>query len=464
MQPQPEFRLWDTDVRLAFAERDWLDYLVPPHDEDFKFDPRIALKFRAFLSHSIPFEDESGIEHYETAAEIYASLKEQHGSRTREDELRLEIQLIHLRKTGSDSIDDHIAKFKTLIASVMAQQDPSSKYKNDKRNQLFLATLEYSDIEYEKWEMFIPFLGNTWTTMTPDSLFSATKTYYHAHILPKKKKSGQVSGNTVEGSAYFTQVSNSNSGNSGNYNYNNNNNNNNGGGGGGGNNKNDRSYYEYDSSKYCVFHSAPGHSTDECRAKLQDESYLDWLKSQKNPSARGNRTGVVKSLRTLSEDEDIWVYDSCCTDCMTGRKDNFQSFTEFKDPVAVYGVGKALLQTYGQGNVTLEDTAHHNTHGIQQLWYVPGIQESIISSYQTRNNGLKSSMDSGENFVLTARLPDSSGSTFSATTEYINRMAVFPTIRAVKPAIKVLVTTSGDSTDSPRRLRCANSGSRQFLI
>ena len=39
--------------------------------------------------------------------------------------------------------------------------------------------------------------------MTPESLFSETFTYYHAHILPKKKQSGD-NPNDVEGSVYIT--------------------------------------------------------------------------------------------------------------------------------------------------------------------------------------------------------------------------------------------------------------------
>jgi len=78
------------------------------------------------------------------AADIFFSLQQQYGLTTCEDELRLERQLLYMQKHASDSIDQHTAKFKNLLAAVMAQQDPTSKYKDDKRNQLFLATLEHS--------------------------------------------------------------------------------------------------------------------------------------------------------------------------------------------------------------------------------------------------------------------------------------------------------------------------------
>jgi gag-polypeptide of LTR copia-type len=198
------YRPWPADVKLAFAERDWSAYLVPPDEDEDKFipDPKIALKPGAFLSQAIPFQHKVGMEHCETAAELFSSLEQQYGSTSRGDELRLETELIHMRKTGSVSVEDHIAEFKSKMAAIMDQRDLSSKHKTDKRNHLFLAMLEYSDIEDEKWEMSIPFLGNTWRNMTPEALLSATLSYYYAHIAPKK--SGERS-TSVEATVYRTQ-------------------------------------------------------------------------------------------------------------------------------------------------------------------------------------------------------------------------------------------------------------------
>src|SRR5271169_6775941 len=297
------YRAWASEVTLAFAEREWTSYLITPDndpdnlDETFVPNPMVALRARAFLSQAIDFKYKAGMEHCETAAELFSSLQEQYGSTTREDEFRLETQLMFMRKLGTDSIDTHIAKFKTLIASVMAQQDASSKYKNDKRNQYFLATLEYSEIEDEKWETLIPFLGNTWKSMTPESLFSATRTYYYAHILPKKKKSTTTeTSNAVEGSVYWTQGNSRNtnsSGNSNNFgnsnrggrggrggrgrggksNYNNYGNSNNGNSNNGnfnnGNSSSNNSNNQpprdkFDPTQFCHYHGKPGHSSESC--------------------------------------------------------------------------------------------------------------------------------------------------------------------------------------------------------
>src|ERR1700685_2862682 len=52
------YRAWASEVALAFAEREWSNYLTPPDgdsDDESEFipDPKIALKARAFLSQTI---------------------------------------------------------------------------------------------------------------------------------------------------------------------------------------------------------------------------------------------------------------------------------------------------------------------------------------------------------------------------------------------------------------------------
>ena len=113
----------------------------------------------------------------------------------------------------------HTVKSKNLFAAVMTQQDPTSKYKDDKRNQLFLATLEHSKIPDENWKSFIPFIGNSWKEITPEALYSSARTYYFAHILPDKQSTmGTSTSKAIEGSVYYTQGSTSKNTNTGNYN------------------------------------------------------------------------------------------------------------------------------------------------------------------------------------------------------------------------------------------------------
>src|SRR5271167_4908751 len=441
------YRRWASDVQLAFGERRWMDYVVYPPDEKFKPDVHTLVRTKAFLSQAIPYEHGAGIEGCATAAEIFYSLQQHFGLAPREDDLRLEAQLMVLRKAGTDTIDQHITKVENLIAAIMAQQAPGKKYDNDKRNQLFLQTITHAKIEGEDWSGFVPYLGRSWHSMTPQAVFAEARIFYNSRVLPSKTTPANTS-NTIEGNVYMTQGKNTNfnnrgqsnnrgghsghDGRGGKPNYNNSNkgntSNNNSGNhnyGNKNNSNNDNQRSKYDPNQYCHFHGAAGHSTDSCRA---------------------NRICDIQVMRT-STSKDIWIYDSCCTDSMTGIKDNFQSFEEFTKPIPVYGVGKALLHAYGQGDVILKDTLNNTTHTLQQVWCVPGIQESIISAFHTRSNSLKTTMDDNENFVITSRIL---GSHFTATTTYMNRMAIFTTIQALQPTSKALITTTGNSsTDSP---------------
>src|SRR5205814_6165119 len=119
---------------------------------------------------STSYEDKTSIKHCKSAAEIFRSHQQRYGTSSREDELRLKMQLISTRKLGTDTIDQHINKVEDLIAAIMAQQAEGKKYDDDKRNQLFLHTLQYSDIKDEDWSGFIPFLGKAWHEMSAPSL------------------------------------------------------------------------------------------------------------------------------------------------------------------------------------------------------------------------------------------------------------------------------------------------------
>jgi hypothetical protein len=105
---------------------------------------------------------------------------------SREDELRLEGQLMVLLKIGTDNIDQHITKVENLIAAIMAQQTSNEKYDNDKRNQLFLQTLIHCKIPDEDWTGFVPYLGKVWHTMTPQAVFAEARIYYNSRILSNK--------------------------------------------------------------------------------------------------------------------------------------------------------------------------------------------------------------------------------------------------------------------------------------
>jgi hypothetical protein len=101
-----------------------------------------------------------------------------------------------LRKIEIDNIDQHITKIENLIAAIMAQQIFNKKYDNDKQNQLFLQTLIHCKISDEDWTGFVPYLGKSWHTMTPQAVFAEARIYYNSRILANKTT---ASANAVEG-------------------------------------------------------------------------------------------------------------------------------------------------------------------------------------------------------------------------------------------------------------------------
>src|SRR5277367_4378883 len=192
------YRQWASTVRDAFAERGWSHYLVPPKSTDTSKDSETStsspsttdvtepFRAKAFLSQSIPLEHKASIEECTTAADVWLVFEQRYGSRTREDELRLEQEVLDTVKLASDTIDQHIQKFHNLIAALRAQQEPTQRYDDSKVNMTFLRSLERAQIPHEDWMGFVAFLGKTWLTITPDTLYSEARTYYRTHLAHRK--------------------------------------------------------------------------------------------------------------------------------------------------------------------------------------------------------------------------------------------------------------------------------------
>jgi len=140
------YRQWASQVKNAFAEREWDDYLVTPPPElptpssstsqdaggelepiPFKPDSHINALAKAFLSQSIPYRYQPAIEDCASAAEIWAIFIERYGTRSREEELRYESELLSLVKLSTETIDTFIEKFDNLLSSIRAQQDLANR-------------------------------------------------------------------------------------------------------------------------------------------------------------------------------------------------------------------------------------------------------------------------------------------------------------------------------------------------
>jgi len=291
---------WASDVRDAFEDRDWISYLIAPTTPDlksaseaeasssaedttsaFKPDPVIVNKARAFLKAAIPYEYKPGLETYNTAAEIWTALEQRYASTSREDELRLEAQLMDLRKSKTDTIDQHIQKYSSILSSVLAQQQPDRRFDNAKINSYFLRSLENSNIPGEDWKGFITFLGKTWLTATKEQLYSDARTYYNAHIQPhiKEPDSNDSRVLAIHNTPQAPRTGDRNFNKPTNQRYSRDTR---------GNNNNSSPPLRAASSRpdlWCDYHrSSGGHSTSECRAKLNDPEYLQFLQQQQQES------------------------------------------------------------------------------------------------------------------------------------------------------------------------------------
>ena len=289
----------------------------------FTPDPVIVNKARAFLKAAIPYEYKPGLETYSTAAEIWTSLEQQYASTSREDELRLESQLMDFRKSKSDTIDQHIQKYSSILSSVLAQQQPDRRFDNAKINSYFLRSLENSNIPDEDWKGFITFLGKSWLTATKEQLYSDARTYYNTHIQPhlseavsndsqvlairNQYRPDDLNFSKPTNQRYLRNTR--------------------------GNNDNSSPSLHTTSSSFnlwCDYHrSSGGHSTSECRAKLTDPEYLQFLQQQQESQLIPPDYEPPLVYANTTPEERV---NTVCAYRTTSLSQNISSFAPPKEP------------------------------------------------------------------------------------------------------------------------------------
>ena len=140
-------RAWASVVRIAFAERNWQEYLVfssteipssststPESSATIKLDSQDAIQANAFLLQPIPYEYRYGLEEHNTTADIFHVIETKYNSQSSYDEFRLETLLMNMRKAVNQIIDQHIDKFSPLMTSILANQNLQARYSNSRRN------------------------------------------------------------------------------------------------------------------------------------------------------------------------------------------------------------------------------------------------------------------------------------------------------------------------------------------
>ena len=129
---------------------------------------------------------------------------------------------------------------------------------------------------------------------------------------------------------------------------------------------------------------------------------------------------------------------------MTSEPQYFFNYTEFPTPIPVSGIGKSTLYARGNGTIYLQslpDLNNTSIHRFDDVWLVPGLDDSIISKHWTKQYGLKTSLDDQENIVLVSIDPKS---TFKATTQSIGKITVLPHVQALlyQPSKVLAISTA----------------------
>ena len=114
------YRYWATIVKDAFAEHNRMDYLLlPPPDSSFTPDLTVSARVKAFLSQSVQYSHRAYIDGCDNAGMVIWTIFLQRYSQTsRDDELRLEAELLSLVKLSTQSLDEYIEKFDDIISSI----------------------------------------------------------------------------------------------------------------------------------------------------------------------------------------------------------------------------------------------------------------------------------------------------------------------------------------------------------
>jgi hypothetical protein len=454
------YRQWASTVRDAFAERDWTHYLEPPTSESkdpetSTHDATEPFRAKAFLSQSIPLEHKASIEECKTAADIWLVFRQRYGSRTREDELRLEQEVLDTVKIATDSIDQHIQKFHNMIAALRAQQEPNQRYDDSKVNMTFLRSLERAQIPDEDWMGFVAYLGKTWLTITPDTLYSEARTYYRTHLAHRKPSTPAATSPDERVLTTFAPPFTPQSPQSGQRGRGRGRNR---GRGNGNNSQRPRPppNLPRDPNAWCTHCEIPGHSLAMCWKKTQTGQQSSGQQSApyegnskpSAPTGTPSRGLTIRALenKTNRNHRHAWTYDSACTEHLTGKPSHFTTYDDFQNPIPIYGIGINVVYAYGHGIVTLQNSLG-NTHRFNEVWWVPALKDSIISKARTKRDGLITTMSPDERITL-----HSVDSNFSITSTEVDAMTLFTNVSAVELYPDSSVSTQTSTHDDSASL------------
>ena len=185
---------WRSDVKIAFQERKWLDYLEPPDPEIKPLNQAIVNSAHAFIYESIPADYKMKVINCRTAYEVWDVLEMEFGARTKEYELSLQYTLVDMRKSASEDIDKFIQRFERISGEL--SQLRNHQLDASDLNTMFVRSLDHANIPNEAWERWVTRLGRSYLTMRTNELFSDARSFYSSYILPKLEETRQSNKST----------------------------------------------------------------------------------------------------------------------------------------------------------------------------------------------------------------------------------------------------------------------------
>src|ERR1700736_2619456 len=204
------YQAWTSDAICAFDERGWLPYLLGTNRPSSSATAEDLIKYdtgkktpHAFLNASIPYAYKARVDDCEDAADLWEMLKQEFATFTASNEARLEALAYDFRKSTKDTIDEHTTKFVNLIAQITTHQ--TVKYTDAKINNLYLRSLELSSIPNEDWKPFVTSLGESYSLITRQTMYSKARSYYLQHMQTDKSKS-TVDNKTIDTKATIQEA------------------------------------------------------------------------------------------------------------------------------------------------------------------------------------------------------------------------------------------------------------------
>jgi hypothetical protein len=353
------------------------------------------------------------VEVQDDVSAIWRRLHDEYGRSSNLEYVRASNDLALLKKDEKMSMNDHINRFEQLVYDVNYNKPTATPNLAVSVVSLkFLNTLMTDKTSSEKWETFINAKGPQLEQMSTQQLYAEVRVNA-ARIKPIDKPA-----DTSGAKALTTELQQAIQALTTQFGRNNNNGNKSKGGKSqtqdqnqgqhdrrGRNRRrnqkhgNRRGKFPYDPDKYCKFHDARGHNTDECHAAKRDRHNQSGNTNQSNsnfkspyqPNFNKPRDFSVNTMRLIvnstaaeqARDPCAWIVDSAANAYITPFKEMLHNYQEFTNQVRVKGFAGKTELARGTGSITLTDRSGKQIT-LKEVVYVPESPDQILSLMKLR--------------------------------------------------------------------------------